>query len=452
MKNKQLQKITFFILLLSNQYLKAQTWSPVGTGLNGTNGDIGALAEYNGELYVGGDVDYSCYTAGFSAAGGAPANNIAKWNGTNWSPVGTGMNGAIHSLAVYNGELYAGGGFNSAGGIPANNIAKWDGASWSTVGTGVNSCIKSLKVFNGELYAGGYFTTAGGNTANRIAKWNGVSWSPLGSGMDGGVEAIEAFNGVLYAGGCFTAAGGYAANAISDWNGYNWTNSSIVIGFSSLGAACVYDLKVYNGELYAGGIFTAAGGNPAFYIARWNGTNWLPVGAGSNGPVNALGVYNGELYSSGFYIASDGYSGNISKWNGTVWLAAGNGVNGDVKAIETYNENLYIGGGFTSAFTSAGSVSASFIAKLSMVSNIEESQQNNKVTISPNPSSGIFTISASKKFSDIEIFDVLGKIVFKDNSLKSNIDMDFSIQLKGIYFYKVTDQNKLVKFGKVIIE
>ncbi len=41
-------------------------------------------------------------------------------------------------MAVYNVELYVTGGFDSAGGIAVNNIAKWNGSSWSAVGTGLN--------------------------------------------------------------------------------------------------------------------------------------------------------------------------------------------------------------------------------------------------------------------------------------------------------------------------
>jgi len=47
-----------------------------------------------------------------------------------WSAVGGGTNGDVYSLAVYNGELYAGGTFNMAGGISANYIARWNGTSW----------------------------------------------------------------------------------------------------------------------------------------------------------------------------------------------------------------------------------------------------------------------------------------------------------------------------------
>ena len=98
--------------------------------------------------------------------------------------------------------LYAGGQFTTAGGVAANRIAKWNGSSWSPLGSGMNDgygvSVIALTVFDDgsgpALYAGGYFTTAGGVAANYIAKWNGSSWSALGSGMNGGVVALTAFD------------------------------------------------------------------------------------------------------------------------------------------------------------------------------------------------------------------------------------------------------------------
>ena len=53
-------------------------------------------------------------------------------------------------------DLYAGGGFTTAGGIAANYIAKWNGSSWSALGSGMNGdCVYALAVSGSDLYAGG---------------------------------------------------------------------------------------------------------------------------------------------------------------------------------------------------------------------------------------------------------------------------------------------------------
>ena len=102
-------------------------------------------------------------------------------------------------MALYDdgaGEaLYVGGQFGMAGGAPAGSIAKWDGSSWSTLASGVSGVSGPVEVTALEvhdegggsgpaLYAGGQFNDAGGQPANHIAKWDGSTWSPLGSGAD----------------------------------------------------------------------------------------------------------------------------------------------------------------------------------------------------------------------------------------------------------------------------
>ncbi|WP_217278707.1 T9SS type A sorting domain-containing protein [Hymenobacter sp. BRD67] len=47
--------------------------------------------------------------------GGIAAVNIAKWNGTTWSVLGTGTNAQVHVLAAQGGYLYAGGDFSAVG-------------------------------------------------------------------------------------------------------------------------------------------------------------------------------------------------------------------------------------------------------------------------------------------------------------------------------------------------
>jgi hypothetical protein len=88
------------------------------------------------------------------------------------------MNGQVNALAVSgNGDLYAGGSFTIAGGVSANRVAKWNGTAWSPVGSGFDCCyISALAISGSTVYAGGIFSMVGGAG---IAKWNGSSWSPV---------------------------------------------------------------------------------------------------------------------------------------------------------------------------------------------------------------------------------------------------------------------------------
>src|SRR6185369_1412025 len=124
----------------------------------------------------------------------------------------------VYALAVSGTNLYAGGGFKKAGGNPAKLIAKWDGSNWSALGSGMNNLVYALAVSGSNVYAGGGFTTAGGSPATNIAKWDGNSWSALGPGLGGGfvgtslgVYALAVSGTQLYAGGNFTTSGGNPA-------------------------------------------------------------------------------------------------------------------------------------------------------------------------------------------------------------------------------------------------
>ena len=52
------------------------------------------------------------------------------------------MNGSVQALTVFDDgsglALYAGGNFTTAGGVAAQHIAKWNGSSWFQVGSGMD--------------------------------------------------------------------------------------------------------------------------------------------------------------------------------------------------------------------------------------------------------------------------------------------------------------------------
>ncbi|NOT30723.1 MAG: HYR domain-containing protein [Planctomycetes bacterium] len=97
------------------------------------------------------------------------------------------MNGFVVALAVYDDgsgpALYAGGYFGTAGGVPANGIAKWDGSSWTALGSGMNGFVSALRGYddgNGPaLYAGGGFTSAIDSGDSFLAKSGRLDSTPV---------------------------------------------------------------------------------------------------------------------------------------------------------------------------------------------------------------------------------------------------------------------------------
>jgi hypothetical protein len=76
--------------------------------------------------------------------------------------MGSGMNEGVYALAVMGGYVYAGGHFTSAGGSSASYIARWNGSAWLSMGSGVSSDVRALAVdTSGHLFLGGFFSSAG---------------------------------------------------------------------------------------------------------------------------------------------------------------------------------------------------------------------------------------------------------------------------------------------------
>jgi hypothetical protein len=222
----------------------------------------------SGNLYAGGS---------FTTIGGVTVNCVAKWNGTTWTNLGSGMDYYVYALACDgSGNLYAGGSFTNAGGVAASRIAKWNGTTWTNLGSGIHSYDPTHDVVTalaldrlGNLYVGGNFSTAGDvDGAYAVAKWNGTTWAKVGNGLDRTVNALACDSaGNLYAGGDFDNTTGAAAvpvNRVAKWNGSVW--SSLGSGLNNSASALACDRS---NNLYVGGAFNTAGGIAANHIAKW---------------------------------------------------------------------------------------------------------------------------------------------------------------------------------------
>ncbi len=351
------------------------SWQPVGAGVGGTFGAptvraLGTFDDGSGEaLFAGGD---------FVRAGDVSAPKIAKWNGSNWSALGTGLDGQVSALTTFDDgtgrALYAGGFFATAGGVQANRVAKWDGSNWAALGGGIDDRVRALAVFddgNGDaLYAGGFFTTANGVPVNRVAKWDGANWVPLGFGTNGTVYSLTVYDdgggAALYVGGAFTEAGGQPASRVAKWDGTGW--SSVGAGADNIVRALVVFDDGGGPELIAAGTFMNAGGAAASRVAKWNGTNWARLGAGVTSFVTSLLVFDDglgdALYLGGaFSTAGLAPAESIAKWDGSNWSPLGSGVNSTVHALTSFDDGASAAVYAAGSFTVAGGTLANRIAK-----------------------------------------------------------------------------------------
>ncbi|HWW00117.1 MAG TPA: hypothetical protein VNZ64_10520 [Candidatus Acidoferrum sp.] len=333
-------------------------WSGIGFA-----GVALAMVSDGTNLYVGGS---------FTNAGGVLNTNIARYDGTNWYSMGGGigyynsLSSYVYVLQLHNGQLYAGGIFTNAGNVAATNVAVWNGSSWSSLGTGsangVNNQVSALAFQGDVLYAGGTFTTAGGVSANGIASWDGASWSALGAGCKGGVTCIGMLGSDIYVGGGFTNVGGVSARTFAKWDGVSWTTWPTTDGvFQYPFNDTVNRMLVKDGLLYIGGGFNQAGDVIANHVVRYDGSNFYPLGAKpANGfatpPINVscIGQANDGIYVGGLFTAAGKTLVNrIARWDGTNWNDVGGGTMGGtasanrVLAIAGLGSDVYVGGTFT---------------------------------------------------------------------------------------------------------
>ena len=268
-------------------------WTPLS---GGTNGVIWALAQLpDGDLVAGGR---------FSSAGGVAANNVARWDGTSWSSLDAGVVTScsicvpVSAMVVLpNGDLVVGGAFDTAGDIEAAHVARWNGNAWSAMGSGFPGQY-DLGVYalaarpDGDVIAGGaLWVPVGTGERNALVRWDGSSWNSVSPGLLYTVHSLTSGpGGAVYAGGNFASATvsrfGRVTSTSSGQGGTTWELVQVgpTNGVTSIEAIAV----LANGDVVVGGIFNSIGGTQARNIARWNGAEWVPLGAGVDGPVSTL--------------------------------------------------------------------------------------------------------------------------------------------------------------------
>jgi hypothetical protein len=472
--NKRCTIITLALCaLFTASQLNAQNcWAPLGSGI-GSPTDLGGIfvsTVYNGNLIVAGQ---------FDTAGGVPAANIAEWNGTSWSALGQGIKlrpaewngtgGIVLGLAEYNGELYASGDFDSAGGVATSNIARWNGTSWSPVGTGIPSYeilgpydtvatgISSMAVYNGRLYVSGSFFTAGGVTSSNIASWDGSTWYPVGTGITGpvpqatGIEYITVINGKLYAGGDFETASGLPATNIAAWDGNAWTALGMGVGNDTVAHSFVTSIVSYQSDIYVSVLGNDPNYyNPIFSIEKWDGNSWSSVVGGPGtgkyyyGYVFSLLPFNGNLVAAGYYdvIGNDSSANCIAEWNGSTWSNLDNGPDSnEFQTLINYNNHLYAEGYFNAMNGTFANGIAEYTCATS--AGIDEVAAAGNVNVYPNPTNGVINVSVESMAdgATIQIYNLLGQRVLQSKLSSNKTEFNLTGQATGTYLYRLSAQS-----------
>lgn len=93
-----------------------------------------------------------------------------------------GFEGLVTRVGTGQGDLIVGGSFMAYDGQPAGGVARWNGTTWQPVGSGVNTNIYTTR--NpwhpdpvGPARRGRHVRLAGGQRAVNVATWNGSAWT-----------------------------------------------------------------------------------------------------------------------------------------------------------------------------------------------------------------------------------------------------------------------------------
>ncbi len=252
----------------------------------------------------------------FRTAGQSEANSIARFDGTAWTPLGTGVlrthnghlvPGAVGAVAETPTGLVIGGSFHSAGTMQANNVAQWSNATgWSPLGAGLNDSVSGIAVFEGDAIVVGRFTASGASPCRAVARWTGSEWLQMGATIGGASDevvgaAIRVVGDELFL--LYSRLSGQSFSVhIAQWDGAAWQN----VGLVNSGGP--FELSEFEGDLAINAAVTMSNGTQTRYLARYSQRQWLPIGY-PPAPTTTLAEYDHRLYVRGF-----GY------WDSHRWL------------------------------------------------------------------------------------------------------------------------------------
>jgi hypothetical protein len=84
---------------------------------------------------------------------------------------------------------------------------------------------------------------------------------------------------------------------------------------------------------------------------------------------------------------------------------------------------------------------------------LNEPTSQSNISIAPNPTSDFITILQNNStITEIEIYNIIGKLIYKTNIYQRQTIIDLSNEAKGIYFIKATEENQRVTNLKIILQ
>ncbi|MBL7897271.1 MAG: hypothetical protein JNJ99_01965 [Crocinitomicaceae bacterium] len=391
--------------ILTNKMSVAQTWSQIGSDLDGDSfsDKYGWSVDISldGTRIITGSLedDFVATNCGYL--------HVLSWDGSNWNQMGN---------KIYGDSIY--GKFSSAVAISGegNRIAmsgnqsslyddsgvvriyEWDGNDWNQIGNDIsgldtNASVGSDLAFSldGAIIAIG--TQAGDvweymDGVMKIYEWDGMDFNIKGQELFGNSQGDKFGTSVSISQDGLTVAGGAPSGEadlkgyvkVFTWSGTSWVQKGIdILGESANDQSGCSISMSSDGNIIAIG----AHGNDAFgvdvghcRVYEWDGSAWIQKGTDINGQASGdnFGKWL-DLSSDGNTVVigapwNDGSGANagqlkVYEWNGISWVQKGADVNGELAGDQlghscaiSGNGNNIIGGAYLNDANGTSSGSA----------------------------------------------------------------------------------------------
>ncbi len=430
----------------------ATTVVPLGDGVDGTVNAF-TIDTDNGILYIGGN---------FSEANNMQASNIVAYDGNNWSQLGSGVNGKINTMLMFDNKLYVGGSFTEAGGVYTENIAIWDGSNWSSPQGGLYGKVHALTVYGNSILAGGWFQFGFNPYAYySVMEWDGNVWVPWLNSPDGPVHAIHVEGDDIYLGGDFMNTGNVSTPNIVLISNGNIT--ALDGGLDFVVHTLTYlDLGVGNlPTLYAGGALETDSNFHTKGFSSFDGISWTSLSSimggilppvGGNGKVSKLYTVNNDVIVCGnfeFYPMYGNHGKNIISMNTGAFALE---INDDVNAFVEFDNKKIIGGNFTSV----DNATVKRIGYVELPTSVKQFSSLYNMKVFPNVASDKITVEIDyPNLSNltIHIINNEGKVVRSVNNVSTNkTEISRNSLASGLYFVNVSDGNSTILQSKVLFD
>jgi len=269
----------------------------------GPNRQVFDYLEYQEKLYAAGRFDY---------CGGVNTELACVYDGEAWEPLEaiTGVQGNTYALCEYQGEVYIGGNMNfeDFNGDSIRHLTKWDGEHFRKVGQGFDyypfGGVSDMAVLNDTLYIGGQMKLPGSNEYHWLVTFDGDSLRPANPMPNDEVHRLKVHNNAIYASGGFTEIGDVEAEHLARYDGVEWIainadsairKDDIYMGFQY--STTFRDFEIMNDTLYACGGFYRMNQDTMRYVAKLNKnlTTDFPPPA-TNTEENEFESFNFNLY------------------------------------------------------------------------------------------------------------------------------------------------------------